>query len=112
MDLAKRLNQELASQQQQTKQTGSLEATRPISPDGEPRSRSFEQRPKNSHKGKIPSNSLYYFSFFLQLKLFINFSNFVNVLFKLYLFLFYGLNIPLYIICMINILCFEKHFFS
>ncbi|KAM7350643.1 inositol hexakisphosphate and diphosphoinositol-pentakisphosphate kinase isoform 4-T4 [Cochliomyia hominivorax] len=50
MDLAKRLNQELASQQQQTKQTGSLEATRPISPDGEPRSRSFEQRPKNSHK--------------------------------------------------------------
>lgn len=47
MDLAKRLNQELASQQQQTKQTGSLEATRPISPDGEPRSRSFEQRPKN-----------------------------------------------------------------
>ncbi|XP_065366301.1 inositol hexakisphosphate and diphosphoinositol-pentakisphosphate kinase isoform X9 [Calliphora vicina] len=47
MDLAKRLNQELASQQQQTKQTGSLEANRPISPDGEPRSRSFEQRPKN-----------------------------------------------------------------
>ncbi|XP_058985842.1 inositol hexakisphosphate and diphosphoinositol-pentakisphosphate kinase isoform X9 [Musca domestica] len=49
MDLAKRLNKELASQQQQqTKQTGSLEANRPISPDGEPRSRSFEQRSQKS----------------------------------------------------------------
>ncbi|XP_046803289.1 inositol hexakisphosphate and diphosphoinositol-pentakisphosphate kinase isoform X6 [Lucilia cuprina] len=55
MDLAKRLNQELASQQQQTKQTGSLEANRPISPDGEPRSRSFEQRPKNI-KEEVESN--------------------------------------------------------
>ncbi|XP_055914293.1 inositol hexakisphosphate and diphosphoinositol-pentakisphosphate kinase isoform X4 [Eupeodes corollae] len=41
-DLAKRLNEELASQQ--AKQSGSLEVNRAISPDGEPRSRSFEQR--------------------------------------------------------------------
>ncbi|XP_065366306.1 inositol hexakisphosphate and diphosphoinositol-pentakisphosphate kinase isoform X14 [Calliphora vicina] len=57
MDLAKRLNQELASQQQQTKQTGSLEANRPISPDGEPRSRSFEQRPKNIKDNTVTSTS-------------------------------------------------------
>ncbi|XP_058976950.1 inositol hexakisphosphate and diphosphoinositol-pentakisphosphate kinase-like isoform X3 [Musca domestica] len=56
MDLAKRLNKELASQQQQqTKQTGSLEANRPISPDGEPRSRSFEQRSQKS-KADSPCN--------------------------------------------------------
>ncbi|XP_037889485.1 inositol hexakisphosphate and diphosphoinositol-pentakisphosphate kinase isoform X7 [Glossina fuscipes] len=43
LDLAKRLNEELASQQQ-TKQTGSLETARPISPNAEPRSRSYEQQ--------------------------------------------------------------------
>ncbi|XP_073830869.1 inositol hexakisphosphate and diphosphoinositol-pentakisphosphate kinase isoform X8 [Musca autumnalis] len=57
MDLAKRLNKELASQQhqQQTKQTGSLETDRPISPDGEPRSRSFEQRSQKSKADTSPS---------------------------------------------------------
>ncbi|XP_058976961.1 inositol hexakisphosphate and diphosphoinositol-pentakisphosphate kinase-like isoform X14 [Musca domestica] len=58
MDLAKRLNKELASQQQQqTKQTGSLEANRPISPDGEPRSRSFEQRSQKSKDNTVTSTS-------------------------------------------------------
>ncbi|XP_059224204.1 inositol hexakisphosphate and diphosphoinositol-pentakisphosphate kinase isoform X8 [Stomoxys calcitrans] len=59
MDLAKRLNKELASQQQQhqAKQTGSLEANRPISPDGEPRSRSFEQRSQKSKDNTVTSTS-------------------------------------------------------
>ncbi|XP_073830893.1 inositol hexakisphosphate and diphosphoinositol-pentakisphosphate kinase isoform X31 [Musca autumnalis] len=59
MDLAKRLNKELASQQhqQQTKQTGSLETDRPISPDGEPRSRSFEQRSQKSKDNTVTSTS-------------------------------------------------------
>lgn len=51
LDLAKRLNEELASQQQ-TKQTGSLETPRPISPNAEPRSRSYEQHAQKS-KGNI-----------------------------------------------------------
>ncbi|XP_067637668.1 inositol hexakisphosphate and diphosphoinositol-pentakisphosphate kinase isoform X16 [Eurosta solidaginis] len=47
--LAKRLNEEL--QQQQTKQQiGSLESQRPISPDTEPRSRSYEQRHQKTAK--------------------------------------------------------------
>ncbi|XP_059224201.1 inositol hexakisphosphate and diphosphoinositol-pentakisphosphate kinase isoform X4 [Stomoxys calcitrans] len=60
MDLAKRLNKELASQQQQhqAKQTGSLEANRPISPDGEPRSRSFEQRSQKSKDDLVASPPL------------------------------------------------------
>ncbi|XP_075155203.1 inositol hexakisphosphate and diphosphoinositol-pentakisphosphate kinase isoform X12 [Haematobia irritans] len=61
MDLAKRLNKELASQQQQqhhqTKQSGSLETNRPISPDGEPRSRSFEQRSQKSKDNTVQSTS-------------------------------------------------------
>ncbi|XP_061396680.1 inositol hexakisphosphate and diphosphoinositol-pentakisphosphate kinase [Musca vetustissima] len=60
MDLAKRLNKELASQHQQqqsNKQTGSLEANRPISPDGEPRSRSFEQRSQKSKDNTVTSTS-------------------------------------------------------
>ncbi|XP_055847079.1 inositol hexakisphosphate and diphosphoinositol-pentakisphosphate kinase isoform X5 [Episyrphus balteatus] len=52
-DLAKRLNEELASQQ--AKQSGSLEVNRAISPDGEPRSRSFEQR--HHQKTKEEKNS-------------------------------------------------------
>lgn len=43
--MAKRLNEELASQQH------SLESQRPISPDTEPRSRSYEQRDPKSAKG-------------------------------------------------------------
>uniref|UniRef100_A0A1B0FIZ5 Inositol hexakisphosphate and diphosphoinositol-pentakisphosphate kinase n=1 Tax=Glossina morsitans morsitans TaxID=37546 RepID=A0A1B0FIZ5_GLOMM len=50
LDLAKRLNEELASQQQ-TKQTGSLETPRPISPNAEPRSRSYEQHAQKSKDG-------------------------------------------------------------
>ncbi|XP_017465337.1 PREDICTED: inositol hexakisphosphate and diphosphoinositol-pentakisphosphate kinase isoform X3 [Rhagoletis zephyria] len=50
--LAKRLNEELASQQQTVQQIGSLESQRPISPDTEPRSRSYEQRdPKRAKDG-------------------------------------------------------------
>uniref|UniRef100_A0A1A9WB12 Inositol hexakisphosphate and diphosphoinositol-pentakisphosphate kinase n=1 Tax=Glossina brevipalpis TaxID=37001 RepID=A0A1A9WB12_9MUSC len=52
LDLAKRLNEELASQQQ-TKQTGSLEAARPISPNAEPRSRSYEQQHAQKSKDDI-----------------------------------------------------------
>lgn len=43
--MAKRLNEELASQQH------SLESQRPISPDAEPRSRSYEQRDQKRAKG-------------------------------------------------------------
>lgn len=65
MDLAKRLNKELASQQQQqTKQTGSLETNRPISPDGEPRSRSFEQRSQKSKGMFLPYTYRHYRLFF------------------------------------------------
>lgn len=42
MDLAKRLTDELASQQSQS--GGSLGSQRPVSPTNEPRARSFEQR--------------------------------------------------------------------
>ncbi|XP_055847093.1 inositol hexakisphosphate and diphosphoinositol-pentakisphosphate kinase isoform X17 [Episyrphus balteatus] len=54
-DLAKRLNEELASQQ--AKQSGSLEVNRAISPDGEPRSRSFEQRHHQKTKDNATSTS-------------------------------------------------------
>lgn len=42
MDLAKRLSEELAAQQ--AKQSGSLGTNRALSPDAEPRSRSYEQQ--------------------------------------------------------------------
>ncbi|XP_053951056.1 inositol hexakisphosphate and diphosphoinositol-pentakisphosphate kinase isoform X12 [Anastrepha ludens] len=48
--LAKRLNEELASQQQTKQQIGSFESQRPISPDAEPRSRSYEQRDQKRAK--------------------------------------------------------------
>ncbi|XP_054088186.1 inositol hexakisphosphate and diphosphoinositol-pentakisphosphate kinase isoform X15 [Zeugodacus cucurbitae] len=47
--LAKRLNEELASQQH------SLESQRPISPDAEPRSRSYEQRDQKRAKDAVAS---------------------------------------------------------
>lgn len=50
MDLAKRLSKELASQQQI--QGGSLGATRSMSPDTEPRSRSYETT-QSKPKGKV-----------------------------------------------------------
>ncbi|XP_068139709.1 inositol hexakisphosphate and diphosphoinositol-pentakisphosphate kinase isoform X12 [Drosophila tropicalis] len=60
MDLAKRLNEELASQQhqmsQQQQQHSQLRPISPdmraVSPDCEPRSRSFEQRPTSGNCGK------------------------------------------------------------
>lgn len=52
MDLAKRLSEELAAQQQGT-QSGSLKNNRSASPDTEPRSRSFEQRQHSKAKGKF-----------------------------------------------------------
>ncbi|XP_017060539.1 inositol hexakisphosphate and diphosphoinositol-pentakisphosphate kinase isoform X9 [Drosophila ficusphila] len=61
MDLAKRLNEELASQQQQQQQQQQNQQLRPISPDiravspdCEPRSRSFEQRPSSGVCAKEP----------------------------------------------------------
>ncbi|XP_044317320.1 inositol hexakisphosphate and diphosphoinositol-pentakisphosphate kinase isoform X5 [Drosophila rhopaloa] len=57
MDLAKRLNEELASQQQQ-QQNQQLRPISPdmraVSPDCEPRSRSFEQRPSSGVCAKEP----------------------------------------------------------
>lgn len=50
MDLAKRLNEELAAQQGNTA-CGSLGSNRATSPETEPRSRSFEQKEHKS-KGK------------------------------------------------------------
>ncbi|XP_017060541.1 inositol hexakisphosphate and diphosphoinositol-pentakisphosphate kinase isoform X11 [Drosophila ficusphila] len=62
MDLAKRLNEELASQQQQQQQQQQNQQLRPISPDiravspdCEPRSRSFEQRPSSGVCAKEPA---------------------------------------------------------
>ena len=46
MDLAKRLSEELAVQAKQN--SGSLEGNRPITPDNEPRSRSYELRHQKS----------------------------------------------------------------
>ncbi|XP_052857524.1 inositol hexakisphosphate and diphosphoinositol-pentakisphosphate kinase isoform X4 [Drosophila gunungcola] len=58
MDLAKRLNEELASQQQQQQQNQQLRPISPdiraVSPDCEPRSRSFEQRPSSGVCAKEP----------------------------------------------------------
>ncbi|XP_055685084.1 inositol hexakisphosphate and diphosphoinositol-pentakisphosphate kinase isoform X5 [Lutzomyia longipalpis] len=56
MDLAKRLSKELATQQQM--QSGSLGATRSMSPDTEPRSRSYEttqSKPKADHYPRYQS---------------------------------------------------------
>lgn len=60
MDLAKRLNEQLAAQQQ-AKQKCSLETPRPISPDGEPRSRSFDQRHPKNGKGMFYSSFCFLF---------------------------------------------------
>ncbi|XP_017119375.1 inositol hexakisphosphate and diphosphoinositol-pentakisphosphate kinase isoform X21 [Drosophila elegans] len=61
MDLAKRLNEELASQQQQQQQNQQLRPISPdiraVSPDCEPRSRSFEQRPSSGVCAKEPEVS-------------------------------------------------------
>ncbi|XP_037724101.1 inositol hexakisphosphate and diphosphoinositol-pentakisphosphate kinase isoform X4 [Drosophila subpulchrella] len=55
MDLAKRLNEELASQQQQNQQLRPISPDiRAVSPDCEPRSRSFEQRPTSGVCAKEP----------------------------------------------------------
>ncbi|XP_070853881.1 inositol hexakisphosphate and diphosphoinositol-pentakisphosphate kinase isoform X11 [Drosophila suzukii] len=55
MDLAKRLNEELASQQQQNQQLRPISPDiRAVSPDCEPRSRSFEQRPTSGVCVKEP----------------------------------------------------------
>ncbi|XP_016956358.1 inositol hexakisphosphate and diphosphoinositol-pentakisphosphate kinase isoform X3 [Drosophila biarmipes] len=55
MDLAKRLNEELASQQQQSQQLRPISPDiRAVSPDCEPRSRSFEQRPSSGVCAKEP----------------------------------------------------------
>ncbi|XP_044249181.1 inositol hexakisphosphate and diphosphoinositol-pentakisphosphate kinase isoform X16 [Drosophila takahashii] len=55
MDLAKRLNEELASQQQQNQQLRPISPDiRAVSPDCEPRSRSFEQRPSSGVCAKEP----------------------------------------------------------
>ncbi|XP_044317329.1 inositol hexakisphosphate and diphosphoinositol-pentakisphosphate kinase isoform X14 [Drosophila rhopaloa] len=60
MDLAKRLNEELASQQQQ-QQNQQLRPISPdmraVSPDCEPRSRSFEQRPSSGVCAKEPDTT-------------------------------------------------------
>ncbi|XP_046867286.1 inositol hexakisphosphate and diphosphoinositol-pentakisphosphate kinase isoform X3 [Drosophila willistoni] len=66
MDLAKRLNEELASQQhqmsQQQQQHSQLRPISPdmraVSPDCEPRSRSFEQRPTSGHCGKEADSNI------------------------------------------------------
>ncbi|XP_017060545.1 inositol hexakisphosphate and diphosphoinositol-pentakisphosphate kinase isoform X15 [Drosophila ficusphila] len=65
MDLAKRLNEELASQQQQQQQQQQNQQLRPISPDiravspdCEPRSRSFEQRPSSGVCAKEPDSQV------------------------------------------------------
>ncbi|XP_054730022.1 inositol hexakisphosphate and diphosphoinositol-pentakisphosphate kinase isoform X6 [Anastrepha obliqua] len=55
--LAKRLNEELASQQQTKQQIGSFESQRPISPDAEPRSRSYEQRDQKRAKAEASPTS-------------------------------------------------------
>lgn len=47
MDLAKRLNEELVAQQAQG--SGSLGSDRTVSPDSEPRARSFEHRRPHHH---------------------------------------------------------------
>ncbi|KAH8357989.1 hypothetical protein KR084_010883, partial [Drosophila pseudotakahashii] len=58
MDLAKRLNEELASQQQQNQQLRPISPDiRAVSPDCEPRSRSFEQRPSSGVCAKEPAVS-------------------------------------------------------
>ncbi|XP_044317332.1 inositol hexakisphosphate and diphosphoinositol-pentakisphosphate kinase isoform X17 [Drosophila rhopaloa] len=61
MDLAKRLNEELASQQQQ-QQNQQLRPISPdmraVSPDCEPRSRSFEQRPSSGVCAKEPDSQV------------------------------------------------------
>ncbi|XP_036227084.2 inositol hexakisphosphate and diphosphoinositol-pentakisphosphate kinase isoform X1 [Bactrocera oleae] len=51
--LAKRLNEELASQQH------SMESQRPISPDAEPRSRSYEQRDQKRAKDTVASTPIH-----------------------------------------------------
>jgi hypothetical protein len=61
MDLAKRLSEELAAQQQGN-QTGSLKAHRAPSPDTEPRSRSFEQRSGHKAKGNFSKTKLLCFA--------------------------------------------------
>ncbi|XP_016956365.1 inositol hexakisphosphate and diphosphoinositol-pentakisphosphate kinase isoform X9 [Drosophila biarmipes] len=59
MDLAKRLNEELASQQQQSQQLRPISPDiRAVSPDCEPRSRSFEQRPSSGVCAKEPASTL------------------------------------------------------
>ncbi|XP_068139707.1 inositol hexakisphosphate and diphosphoinositol-pentakisphosphate kinase isoform X10 [Drosophila tropicalis] len=66
MDLAKRLNEELASQQhqmsQQQQQHSQLRPISPdmraVSPDCEPRSRSFEQRPTSGNCGKEADSNI------------------------------------------------------
>ncbi|XP_017119367.1 inositol hexakisphosphate and diphosphoinositol-pentakisphosphate kinase isoform X13 [Drosophila elegans] len=62
MDLAKRLNEELASQQQQQQQNQQLRPISPdiraVSPDCEPRSRSFEQRPSSGVCAKEPDSQV------------------------------------------------------
>lgn len=60
MDLAKRLSEELAAQQQSSK-AGSLKNNRAASPDAEPRSRSFEQRGHKA-KGNFLRNEFFSFS--------------------------------------------------
>ncbi|XP_070074585.1 inositol hexakisphosphate and diphosphoinositol-pentakisphosphate kinase isoform X3 [Drosophila takahashii] len=59
MDLAKRLNEELASQQQQNQQLRPISPDiRAVSPDCEPRSRSFEQRPSSGVCAKEPDSQV------------------------------------------------------
>ncbi|XP_037724116.1 inositol hexakisphosphate and diphosphoinositol-pentakisphosphate kinase isoform X17 [Drosophila subpulchrella] len=59
MDLAKRLNEELASQQQQNQQLRPISPDiRAVSPDCEPRSRSFEQRPTSGVCAKEPDSQV------------------------------------------------------
>ncbi|XP_016923723.1 inositol hexakisphosphate and diphosphoinositol-pentakisphosphate kinase isoform X18 [Drosophila suzukii] len=59
MDLAKRLNEELASQQQQNQQLRPISPDiRAVSPDCEPRSRSFEQRPTSGVCVKEPDSQV------------------------------------------------------
>ncbi|XP_016956371.1 inositol hexakisphosphate and diphosphoinositol-pentakisphosphate kinase isoform X14 [Drosophila biarmipes] len=59
MDLAKRLNEELASQQQQSQQLRPISPDiRAVSPDCEPRSRSFEQRPSSGVCAKEPDSQV------------------------------------------------------
>lgn len=61
-DLAKRLSKELAAQQ--AAQMGSLEVERPLSPETEPRSRSYDHKPVKQPKGKL--NLIPFYAFYFQ----------------------------------------------